>query len=160
MAVQAQLKGWTQMAGPPKLTTREWNIAGLVGVVLIVAAILQAVGFGDFRDWIESIGLGSPAVWAVAIIIAELWAAAGMFKLPLMTGFRMVSGLLAILVAGFWFIQNLRLVSEGAAGDLANSGFFGKFLQQSPGWWTVIEVTVFLFLVVYSLRLTTDWSKK
>ena len=159
MAVQAQLKGWTEMVDPPKLTIRQWNIAGLAGVVLIVAAILQAIGFGDFRDWLESIGFGSPAVWAVGIIVAELWAAAGFFKLPLMTGFRMIGALLAILVAGFWFIQNLRLVSEGAAGELANSGFFGKFLQQSPGWWTVIEVTALLLLVVYSLRLTSGWSE-
>jgi hypothetical protein len=159
MAAQVQLKGWAQMADPPRLTTREWNVAGLVGVVLIVTALLQAIGFGDFRDWLESIGLGSPAVWAVGIIVAEVWAAVGFFKLPLMNGFRMISSLLAILVAGFWFVQNLRLISEGAAGELSNSGFFGGFLKQSPGWWTVIEVTVFLILVTYSLRLTSGWSK-
>ncbi|HEY5549751.1 MAG TPA: hypothetical protein VIK37_00895 [Candidatus Saccharimonadales bacterium] len=160
MAVQAQLKGWTQMTVPQKLTSREWNITGLAGVVLIVMAVLQAIGFGDFRDWLESIGLDTPAVWAVGIIIAEVWAAISLFKLPLMTGFRMVGGLLAILVAGFWFVQNLRLVSEGAAGELSNSGFFGKFLEQSPSWWTVIEVTALLFLVVYSVNLVSGWSKK
>ncbi|HLG91120.1 MAG TPA: hypothetical protein VI336_03135 [Candidatus Saccharimonadales bacterium] len=160
MAVQAQLKGWTEMTDPPKLSTREWNITGLVGVVLIVMAVLQAIGFGDFRDWLESVGLGSPAVWAVGIIVAELWAAVGFFKLPVMTGFRMVSGLLAILVAGFWFVQNLRLVSEGAAGELSSSGLFGKFLEQSPGWWTVIEVTALLFLVAYGVNLVSGWSKK
>lgn len=154
MAVQAQIKGWTKMADPPKLSMQQWNVIGLVGVVFIVAAILQAVSFNDFKDWLASIGLESPAVWASAIIVAELWAAVGLFKLPLMNGFRLVSGILAILVAGFWFIQNIRLVSEGASGELANSGFFGRFLQQSPGWWTVIEVTAFLLLVVYSLRLT------
>lgn len=160
MAVQAQLKGWTEMVDPPKLTTRQWNIAGLVGVVLIVMALLQAIGFGDFRDYLESIGLGAPAVWAVGIIVAELWAASGFFRLPLMTGFRIVGALLAIAVAGFWFVENLRLVSDGAAGDLASSGFFGRFLEQSPGWWTVTEVTALLVLVVYSLRLTTRWSKE
>ncbi|MBI2285602.1 hypothetical protein HYU82_02155 [Candidatus Saccharibacteria bacterium] len=160
MAVQAQLKGWTEMTDPPKLSTREWNITGLVGVVLIVMAVLQVIGFGDFRDWLESIGLGSPAVWAVGIIVAELWAAVGFFKLPVMTGFRMVSGLLAILVAGFWFVQNLRLVSEGAAGELSSSGLFGKFLEQSPGWWTVIEVSALLFLVAYGVNLASGWSKK
>ena len=159
MAVQAQLKGWTEMKNPPKLSTREWNITGLVGVVLIVMALLQAIGFTDFKDYLESIGLGSPVVWAVGIIVAELWAASNFFKLPLMTGFRIVGALLAIGVAGFWFVQNIRLVSEGAAGELSSSGFFGKFLEQSPGWWTVIEVTALLFLVVYGLGLTTGWSK-
>lgn len=149
------------MADAPKLTSRQWNIAGLVGVVFIVMAVLQAIGFSDFKDWLESIGLGSTAVWAVGLIVAELWAATVFFKLPLMNGFRLVGSLLAILVAGFWFVQNLRLISDGAGNSLEGSGFFGKFLEQSPGWWTVIEVTALLFLVVYILKLTEFvWSKK
>ena len=146
------------MADPPKLTSTQWNVAGLTGVILIVMAILQAIGFGDFKDWLESIGLGSPAVWAAGLIVAELIAAVGFFKLPLMNGLRLFSGALAVLVAGFWFIQNIRLVSDGAAGQAASSGFFGKFLQQSPGWWTVIEATAFLILVVYCVSLTS-WTK-
>lgn len=155
MAVQAQLKGWSQMADPPKLTSMQWNVAGLTGVILIVMAILQVIGFGDFKDWLGSIGLGSPTTWAVCLIVAELIAAVGFFKLPLMNGLRLFSGALAVLVAGFWFIQNIRLVSDGAAGQVTNSGFFGKFLQQGPGWWTVIEATAFLILVVYSVSLTS-----
>lgn len=147
------------MADPPRLTARDWNVAGLVGVVLLVMALLQAISFGDFTNWLSGIGLGSENIWAVGIIVAEIWAAVGFFKLPLMNGFRMVSSLLALAVAGFWFVQNLRLVSEGASGELQSSGFFGGFLEQSPGWWTVIGVTVFLILVVYSLRLTSGWSK-
>lgn len=156
---RAQAAGWTQMADPPALTAREWNVASLVGIVLIVAALLQAISFGDFTNWLNSIGLGSENIWAVGIIVAEVWAAIGFFKLPLMNGFRLLSSLLALAVAGFWFVQNLRLVSEGASGNLTSSGFFGGLLEQSPGWWTVIEVTVFLMLVVYSLRLTSGWSK-
>jgi hypothetical protein len=159
MAVQDQLRGWFQMSDPPKLTTRQQNITGLLGVILLVAAILQAISFGDFRDWLDSIGLGAPVAWAVGLIIAEIWAAIGLFKLPLMNGFKAISAWLAILVAGFWFIQNLRLVSEGASSQLTNSGFFGRFLAQSPGWWTVIEVSIVLFWMVYSLKLTTNWSK-
>jgi hypothetical protein len=158
MAVQAQFKGWTQMADPPKLTSTQWNIAGLTGIILIVMAILQLIGFGDFKDWLGSIGLSSPAVWAVCLVIAELVGALAFFKLPILGGVRLLSGALAVLVAGFWFIQNLRLVSDGASGQLANSGYFGKFLNQAPGWWTVIEATAFLALVVYSVSLTS-WTK-
>jgi hypothetical protein len=158
MAVQAQLKGWTQMADPAKLTSTQWNVTGLTGVILVVMAVLQVIGFGDFKDWLGGVGLGAPVVWAVGLIVAELIAALGMFKLPLMGGLRLLSGALAILVAGFWFIENIRLVSDGAAGQLTNSGFFGKFLQQGPGWWTVIEATAFLILVVYAVSLTS-WVK-
>lgn len=158
MAAQFQVREWGEMSQPPNLTDQQWGITSLLGVVLVVMALLQAIGFGDFKDWLDSIGLGAPATWAVVIIVAELWAALSFFKLPLMNGFRMIGAWLAILVSGFWFIENLRLVSEGKAGVLASSGFFGKYLTQSPGWWTVIEVTVLLLWVVYSLRLTT-WSK-
>ncbi len=154
MAAQVQLKGWTEMAAPAKLSNQQWNVTGLLGVVLIVMAILQVIGFSDFKDWFDSLGFGAPSLWAVVLIVAEVWAALGFFKLKLMNGFRAISMILAILVGGFWFVENLRLVSEGKAGQLMNSGFFGKYLHQSPGWWTVIEVTVFLFWIVYSLRLT------
>lgn len=160
MATRVQVSGWTEMADPPNLTSQQWNLTGLLGVVLIVMAILQLIGFSDFKDWIDSIGLSGPAVWAVVIIIAEVAAAVGFFKLRLSFGLRMLSAWLAILVSGFWFVENLRLVSEGKAGHVANSGFFGKYLHQSPSWWTVIEVTVLLFWVVYSLELTkASWSK-
>lgn len=158
MTARATAKGWTKMADPPKLTTQQWNTVGLLGVVLVVMAVLQAISFNDFKDWLSGIGLDSPAVWAVGLIVAEVLAAVSLFKLPLMNGARMFSGLLALLVAGFWFIQNLRLVSDGAAGQLTSSGLFGGYLEQSPGWWTVIEVTVLLLWAAYSVRLTS-WTK-
>lgn len=161
MAAQAQISGWTKTVNPPKLSTTQWNVAGLLGVVFVVMAVLQAIGFSDFKDWLDAIGLGSPATWAVGLIIAELLAAVGLFRLKLPKIVAMLSALAAILVAGFWFIENIRLVSQAASGELTNSGFFGKFLHQSPGWWTVIEVTVFLFWVIYSVQLTSSaWMKK
>jgi len=156
-AKAAQLKGWGDMVDPPKLTNREWNMVGILGVVLIVMAILQVIGFSDFKDWLSSIGLGSPSIWAVVLVLAEVLAAVGFFKLKLMKGLRAVSSVLAVLVAGFWFVENLRLVAQANAGELTNSGFFGKFLHQSPGWWTVVEVTVFLFWTIYAVKLT--WPK-
>jgi hypothetical protein len=148
------------MADPPKLSAKQWYLTSALGVIFLVAAILQAVSFGDFEKWLESLGFGSSTVWAVGLIVAEVWAALGFFRLPLMNGFRKISSWLAILVSGFWFIQTLRLVSEGAAGDLQNSGYFGGFLAQTPSWWTVIGVTVVLLMTTYSLKLTDKgWSK-
>jgi hypothetical protein len=157
MAARVQVKGWGDTVNPPQLSSKQWNLTSLLGVVLIVMAILQIIGFSDFKDWLDNVGFGSTTVWAVVLIIAEVWAALGFFKLKLMRGFRLISGWLAIFVAGFWFIENLRLVSEAKSGEVASSGFFGNFLNQSPGWWTVIEVMIFLFWVIYALRLT--WSE-
>ncbi|HSX17777.1 MAG TPA: hypothetical protein VLE51_00240 [Candidatus Saccharimonadales bacterium] len=157
MASRVQLKGWGEMADPPNLTSQQWNMTGLLGVILIVMAILQLIGFSDFKDWLDSVGLGAPTVWAIAIVVAEIWVGLTFFKLKLMNGFRVIGAWLAVLVSGFWFIETLRLVSEGAGGQLTNSGFFGKYLHQSPGWWTVLEASILLFWVAYSLRLL--WPK-
>src|SRR5262245_47411946 len=126
MAAQAQVSGWTKTVNPPKLSTAQWNLTGLLGVVFVVMAVLQAIGFSDFKDWLDAIGLGSPATWAVVLILAELLAAVGFFRLKLPKVVAALSSLAALLVAGFWFIENLRLVSEASGGELTNSGFFGK----------------------------------
>ena len=48
------------------------------------------------------------------------------------------------------WLKTCILYSGGAAGQLPNSGFFGNYLDQSPGWWTVVEATIMLFWVVYA----------
>ena len=160
IVAQSQFKGWGKMVDPPKLTSQQWNLAGLLGVVLIVMAVLQIISFSDFKDWLSQVGIDSPATCAVILIVAELWAALGFFKLKLMLGFRAISALLAVLVSGFWFVENLRLVSEGQAGTLTSSGFFGGFLEQSPGWLTVIESALLLFWVIYTLNLTKNYFSR
>jgi hypothetical protein len=59
---------------------------------------------------------------------------------------------LAVLVAGFWFVENLYLTTT-SGGQLPSSGFFGKYLNQQPGWWTVIEVTLLLFWILFAAEL-------
>jgi hypothetical protein len=156
-AKNVRSSGWPVKAvDPPVLTTAQWILAAIPGVVLLVAAILQLISFSDFTDALSAMGLPGPTAWAVCIILAELWGAAGFFKWRLSVGFRLVSYTMAVAVAGFWFVENLQLVSNGLAKQLDNSGFFGRFLAQKPGWWTVVEVSVFLFWVVYEVGLMQD----
>lgn len=137
----------------PNLTDQQWNMSSLLGIVLIVMAVLQIISFAAFKNWLGDVGFSGTAVWAAVIIIAELWGAAGFFKLKLNPVFRWASNLMAVLASGFWFVENLRLVSAGASAELANSGLFGRYLPQHPGWWTVIEVSILLLWVVYSLEV-------
>ena len=139
---------------PPVLTNEQWGAASLLGVLFLVMAILQLISFSDFKGILSGMGMHSgTAFWAIVIIIAELWAAAGLFKWRLSHAFRMVSAGLAVLVSGFWFLMNLQQVANGNGDALHNSGFFGRFLAQTPGWWTVLEVTILLFWTLWAIEL-------
>ena len=150
-ASTGQLNWSVKAMDPPKLTSNQWAISGVVGLVLLVAAILQLISFSDFRDNLNQVGLPGPTVWAVCIILAEVWGAAAFFMLRLSYVFRAFSAALAVLVSGFWFVENLQLVAGAKAESATTSDFFGRFLTQKPGWWTVIEVTLMLFLVAWAL---------
>jgi len=157
MSAKSVQAGWPVKAvDPPKVSSAEWGWAAVPGIILAVMAVLQIVSFADFRDLLDEMGLPGPTAWAVCAIVAELWGAVGFFKLRLSASFRLVSYTMAVLAAGFWFILNLQLVSNGMAAELDNSGFFGRFLAQQPGWWTVLEVTLLLWLVVYNVGLLRD----
>lgn len=144
---------------PPKLSAEEWNMTMLLGLAFVVMAVLQLTSFSDFRDALTSIGLTSTSAWAAALILAELWAAASFFKLRLSYAFRMASNFFAVLVSGFWFFETVRLVAADMT-NLSNNGFFGKYLTQSPGWWTVVEATVVLFWTLWAVNLTQDSVSK
>jgi hypothetical protein len=151
-ARRVRASGWPVKAvNPPALSTKEWVLAGILGAIFLAMAILQLISFADFTDILGAMGLPGPTAWAVCIILAELWGAAGFFKWRLSVGFRLVSYTMAVVAAGFWFVENLQLLSNGVGQTLDNSGFFGRFLAQQPGWWTVVEVSVFLFAVLYKV---------
>jgi hypothetical protein len=156
-ARRVRSSGWPVRAtDAPALSTLEWGLAAVPAVVLLAMAILQLISFADFRDLLQAMGFAGATAWAVCIIVAELWGAAGFFKWRLSSAFRYVSYTMAVLAAGFWFVNNLQLVSNGMASKLDNSGFFGRFLPQKPSWWTVIEVTILLYWVIYKVKLMRD----
>ena len=143
---------WSGGAKVPSLTAMNWNVMAIPAAVLAVMAILQIISFNEFKDWLQSIRIGWPTAVAVGIIVAELWGALSLLRIPMPPVLRFIGVALAILVTGFWFIETLYLATS-TAGQLPNSGYFGKYLAQSPGWWTVLEATVMLFLIVYAAEL-------
>ncbi len=160
MAVKFSQQTWNvQAEDPPKLSSNQWGALSLLGAVFLVMAVAQLISFNDFKAALNLMGLSSEGAWGALIILAEVGAAVGFFKLRLSALMRTVSGVLALLASGFWFITNIRLVAEGSAGLLPNSGYFGKYLQQSPGWWTVIEATIAIAWVIYSLELVKSRLK-
>lgn len=157
MTTQLFGRTWSaETTDPPRLTDRQWSVVGVLGIILIVMAVLQLVSFNEFRDLLAQAGLGGPTAWSIAIILAELAAAVGFFKLRLSRLLRLTSATLALLVGSFWFVLTVKLVTMGGEGKFAGSGFFGKFLEQVPGWWTMIEATILLFLVLYSLDVVKN----
>jgi hypothetical protein len=143
---------WSGGAKTPAVSSMNWNILAIPAAVLAVMAILQAISYGRFKDWLDSIRVGWPAVVAVVIIVAELWGAASLLRIPMTAMWRFFGITLAVLVSGFWFIENLYLATA-SGGQLPSSGFFGKYLNQQPGWWTILEVTSLLFLILFAAEL-------
>lgn len=152
-SVTGNRSDWSGGANTPELNQMQWNLLAIPAAVLAVMAVLQIISFGKFKDWLDSIGVGWPAVVAVVLIIAELWGAVSLLRVPLNSMMRFVGLSLAVLAVSFWFIENLYVVSNGVAERLANSDFFGKYLSQTAGWWTVIEVTILLFWLVYAAEV-------
>ena len=146
-------KHWTKMVAPPKLSDKEWANVNVVGLVLLVMAAAQLVGFSEFKNWFAQVDMRDGTAWATGLIIAEVWAALSFSKARLSSAFRLVGHGIAIVVSGFWFVENLQLVSGGAAGQLNSSGYFGKYLLQSPGWWTIIEASVLLLWTLYAVNV-------
>jgi hypothetical protein len=130
----------------------QWNLLAIPAAVLAVMAILQIISFGRFKDWLDSLRIGIPVVTAILIIIAELWGAISLLRIPMHAAVRFFGITLAVLVVGFWFIENLYLATS-TGGQLPTSGFFGGYLNQQPNWWTIIEMTIMLFWVVYAAEL-------
>lgn len=143
---------WSGGERVPDINTSAWNILAIPAAVFFVMAILQAISFTAFRNYLDGQRVGAPTLTGILLIIAGFWAAFSLLRLPLPYIFRSFGILLALLVAGFWFIENL-FFTTSAGGQLPNSGFFGKYLTQSPGWWTVLEVSIMLFLVIHAARL-------
>lgn len=144
---------WSGGESTPGLSPTSWNLLAIPAAVLFVMAILQIISFGKFKDFLDNINIGWPVVVAIVLIIAELWGAVSLLRVPMNAMVRFIGVTLAVLVTGFWFIENLFLVTSDTASALQNSGYFGKYLSQTPGWWTVIEATIALFWVVYAAEL-------
>jgi len=143
----------------PQLNQRQWYICAVPAAVLFIMAILQVISFGDFKDWLSLIGLGWPTLVAVLIIIFEIFGAASLTKTKMSRVFRFAGVSMALIVTGFWFVENLQIASSGGAGQLPSSGFFGSFMTQSPGWWTIMEITVLLIWILYAAELLKSRRK-
>jgi hypothetical protein len=154
---QKQLMRWAvESKKPPKLDEQHWNLVGLLGVVFLIMALLQLWSYSSFKDWITASGMSGAASWAIVIVLFELLAAIGLFKVGLSYMARVITAAAVVLTSGFWFIETIRLVSGNYVDVLKNSGYFGRFLQQAPGWWTVIEATVLLAWSAYAVDLFKD----
>jgi hypothetical protein len=143
----------TTVTAPPSLPRNHTGAVTLLGIVFLAMAAAQLISFNEFEVVLAIGGFSNTAGVATLLILAELLAAVGFLSLRISHLLRILSAVAAIAVSGFWFVQNLRLISEGLGGLIPNIGFFGGYLAQSPGWWTTLEATVLVFWVIYSLNL-------
>jgi hypothetical protein len=60
---------WSGGESVPELSNTTWTLLAIPAAALVVMAILQITSFSSFKDWLEGIRVGWPAVVAVAVII-------------------------------------------------------------------------------------------
>ncbi|MBX4190631.1 hypothetical protein KW794_00935, partial [Candidatus Saccharibacteria bacterium] len=87
---------WSGGAKMPAVTSMQWNLLAVPAAVLAVMAILQIISFGRFKDWLDSIRVGWPAVVTVVLIIAELVGAVSLLRLPMNALWRFLGVSLAV----------------------------------------------------------------
>jgi hypothetical protein len=144
---------WSGGATTPGLNQAQWNALAIPAAILAVMAILQLISFGKFKDWLDGVGIGWSAIVAIVLIVGELWGAVSLLRVPMSAMVRFFGLTLSVLVTGFWFVENLYQVSSNSVGAVQNSGYFGRYLTQTPGWWSVVEATVLLFWILYAAEL-------
>ncbi len=152
-AVSDYRSNWSGGTATPELTQMHWNLLAIPAAVLAVMAVLQIASFGTFKDLLNMAGIGWAVGTAVILIILELWGALSLLRIPMNRMWRFLGLSLAVLAVGFWFVENLYFVTSNLAMTLGNSGYFGKYLAQTPGWWSVVEASIMLFWLVYAAEL-------
>ncbi len=157
----AQIKKWSAKKAkapePPRLNQNQWNVAGTLSVVLVVMGICQAVSFSSFKRVLTGLGLDAPTAWAIALILAEVWAATAFYRIKLDPRFRLAGLGLALAIAGFWFVLNVQAVSNDLR--IPNSGFFGRYIAQAPSGWTLLEASLFLGATLYIVDMIKNRGK-
>ena len=142
---------WTAVAlPPPNLKPVHQVIAYLIGLLLLAMAITQIISIQQFEDNFALSGLTHTQPLAFILILGELWAAAGFFRLPLSWLFRKFSNGLAMLLGIFWLGWICYSVTILFS---YSSNFFGRFLRLSPSWIEVLGVVVVVLVVAYVLEV-------
>jgi|GEM_PF-3710235 len=147
MAEKFVRRRWTAVAiNPPALSSRQWMLGGLVGIVLFIMAISQILTVSDFEANFSLQGLSASRAAAFLIIVGELWAAAGLFKIKLSRLFRNFANGSALLVGLFWFTWNAYLA---VSPFKFSTNFFGGYTHQVPGIWSLLESLLLVGALIY-----------
>jgi len=152
---------------PPALSSAHWAWISLIGLTLASMALAQLVSFSSFTGTFEAEGLHPAKFWGALVVAAELWGAAGFFKISLSRGFRKISNFMALLAGGFWAFEAFRLASQTVYVEvLINNhyrapglGFFGGYLYQLPGFAGVVEAVVLILLIISALQVMEAGAK-
>ncbi len=143
---------------PPKLSTEQWQLAGVVGVLLVSFALCQVFSFQHFTDSLQIMGLSGTSGLGVMIILMELWGAACCFRLKLSSLFRLVSATFMVLVTGLWLEISLQALVKN--NPVESLGLWGSLVGIPLNWLTVAMLAaLFLTSVHVGILVHGDMRK-
>jgi hypothetical protein len=134
---------------PPKLSEQQWQLAGLLGLLLATMAITQLLTFTSFVEDLQSIGLKAATFFGAAIIFIELWAVAACLKIRLSGLFRLFSAGWLVVSFGFWLVVAFQAFDPHDDKPLY---MWGNVVWLNINWLTISMLLVLLLVSVYIAR--------
>lgn len=149
---------------PPEATTLQWQLAAIMGFLLLSMAAAQLLNFASFAASLDALGLRHTQTVAATVIFIELWGAICCFKLKLSPLFRLFSAILLVVSFGFWFILDLQAFNgPDSPGQLH---LWGEKITLGVGWLSLslllilVLISAYLAKVLYSPGLETKSKEK
>ena len=136
---------------PPKLKKPYahkalWTLAG----VMLVMALLHLIRIDKLIPIIGETLSETGSTWFVAlIVIAEVFALPYLLRMKLSPGFRIVSGLLVVIVPLVWTCFTIWSLGSGHS-----TGQFSSYISTTASWWLIILNTAWLAASYWALWLS------
>ena len=158
-SLQTNQPNWTvQPVDPPVLATSTWQAMNVLAVLLAIMATLQLSDFVAFSQDLNTLGVGSSSFWPSVVCFAEFWAIACLLRLPLSKAFRMVSSMMLIAVAAFWFLLSVSAVVQD--NSAMNFAIFGSFTDIKADWLMVLFTAGLLAACLWAANLVKGGARK
>lgn len=136
---------------PPKLKKPyALKVLWVLAAVMLVMALLHLIRIDKLIPLIGETLSEAGSTWFVAlVVIAEVFALPYLLQMKLSPGFRIVSGLLMVIVPLIWECFTIWALSNGHS-----TGQFSSYISTPAAWWLILLNAAWLAASYWALWLS------